>query len=157
MPDDFLSKIEYDPQAPDVESIMRQVRAHLGEQAGHPARPVAVQRAGDALRLDELRQAEARVAALQMAPHVAPSATPLLGRLLDRIRLEFHRLVVYYVSRLVEAQGRFNRETVTVIEELAGGDAGARIAALETRTADLEARLRALEGESPARVEIERG
>jgi hypothetical protein len=157
MSDDFLSKIEYDPEAPDVESIMRQVRAYLGEQAGHPTRPAAAQRNGGTVRLYDLREAEARVAALQMAPRAAPSVTPLLGRALDRVRLEFHRLVVYYVSRLVDAQGRFNQETVTAIERLAAADADARIAALEVRVAGLEARLRALEGETHVKAETERG
>ncbi len=154
MTDDFLSKIEYDPEAPDVESIMRQVRAHLGEQAGHLAPRRAAPRP-EPIWLDGLRQAEARVAALQLAPHVAPSTMPLLGRALDRVRLEFHRLVIYYASRLVDAQSRFNRETVMAVEDLAA--ANARIAALELRVADLEARLRALDAEPPAKVEAERG
>jgi hypothetical protein len=157
MSDDFLSRIEYDPEALDVESIMRQVRAHLGEQAGRPARSAVGQRPGDTVTLDGLRQAEARVAALQMAPQVAPSAAPVLGRALDRVRLEFHRLVVFYVSRLVDAQSRFNRETVTAMEGLADTGADARISALEARVADLEARLSALDDEKPAKAETERG
>jgi hypothetical protein len=156
MSDDFLSKIEYDPHAPDVESIMRQVREHLGAQAGHDQRP-AVLRGSEPIRLDRLRQAEAHVAALQLAPYVTPSGTPLLGRALDRLRLEFHRLVVYYVSRLADAQSRFNRETVTAVEGVAAADAAARIAALEARVAGLEARLMALNAETSATIEAERG
>lgn len=148
MADDLLSRIEYDPEAPDVESIMRQARALLGTQ--RPAGELggaafAASRGRDAARLDELRGAEAGVRGLQAAPYVAPSRVPLIGGLLDRVRLAFHRLVVFYVARLADAQGRFNRETVAALEGLAAGDAD-RIARLEGQVAALEARLKALEG-----------
>ena len=155
MPDDFLSRLEYDPAAPDVESIMRQVREYLRARGDAPE-PVARGTAPVAGRaLDELRQAEAEVAGLQLAPYVAPSGTPVVGRLLDRVRLEFHRLVVYYVGRFADAQARFNGRAVTAIEGLAAGagrdDAAARMGRLEAQVASLEARLRALEsGEAGA-------
>jgi hypothetical protein len=160
MGDDFLSRIEYDPAAPDVESIMRQVRAHLGERAGKPQRAVRLgNSAPDAQLVANLREAEAGVAAMVTGPQVTRSGTPVIGRLLDRVRLEFHRLVVYYVSRYAQAQGRFNRETVTAVEALAGDDAAARVAALEAQVASLEARLTALEPTSdvPAVAQTRRG
>ncbi|MCU0507109.1 MAG: hypothetical protein MUC34_01700 [Anaerolineae bacterium] len=158
MGDDIVSRIEYDPAAPDVESIMRQVRAHLGESAGRPQR---VARTGqvepDPRFVDRLREAEASVAAMVTGPQLTPAGVPVIGGLLDRVRLEFHRLVVYYLSRFAQAQGRFNRETVTAVEALATAEA--RVAALEAQVASLEARLAALEaaGEAPAAAPTRRG
>lgn len=145
MSDDLLSRIEYDPEAPDVESIMRQVRALLGEQLPAVERlPHDAGRAPVSPAFDELRGAEAGVRGLEATPYVAPARVPLIGGLLDRARLAFHRLVVFYVSRLADAQGRFNRETVAALEGLAASDAD-RIARLEGQVAALEARVRALE------------
>ena len=165
MPDDFLSRLEYDPAAPDVESIMRQVRAYLRSQTGadvtldapHGDPPSAVDRRA----LDDLRQAQAEVDGLQIAPTVAPSAMPVIGGLLDRARLEFHRLVVFYVGRFAGAQGRFNDRTADAIEGLAAArqdDAGARVGQLEARVASLEARLKAFESDAaPGAADTKRG
>jgi hypothetical protein len=160
MGDDIVSRIEFDPAAPDVESIMRQVRAYLGERAGRPQPAVRTGQAPLDLRfIEDLREAEAGVAATQIGSQVTPSGMPLIGRLLDRVRLEFHRLVVHYLARFAQAQGRFNRETVTAVAALADGDAEAQVAALEARVASLEERLNALEatGEAPAAAQTRRG
>jgi hypothetical protein len=167
MADDFLSRLEYDPAAPDVESFMRHVRQHLRERGAdenamwadrHPGAAPAL----DSRTLDELRQAQAEVSNLQLAPGVAPSRTPFVGGLIDRLRLQFHRLVVYYVGRVADAQGRFNSRAVTAIEGLAAGaeqdDAAARIRRLEDQISGLEARLAALEsGEAQGAAENKRG
>ncbi|MCA9998570.1 MAG: hypothetical protein KDE56_22560 [Anaerolineales bacterium] len=51
---------------------------------------------------------------------VQPVALPLLGPLLTRLKLVPHKLAIYYVSRLAEAQTEANESLLQALDALAG-------------------------------------
>jgi hypothetical protein len=152
MKSDFIDTLEYDESAPDVEAIMSQIRGYLAEHLEVRAGGTAGGRRARVLDQDvynELQQAEAELNALHIMPYVTPSRIPLIGGLLNEVRLAFHRLVVYYVDRLAGAQTHFNTHTVRMLRGVVTGidqdDASGRILRLEANIQVLEARLAALE------------
>jgi len=77
-----------------------------------------------------------------------PSALPVVGRLIDKLKAAVHELTLNYVRRLAERQMAMNVSLVRVLNEVVAQsqpDAQDRINALEQRIHDLEARVTDLE------------
>jgi hypothetical protein len=47
-----------------------------------------------------------------------PSAVPLVGPVIDKLKLAIHRLVIFYVSRLAEQQHKINNQMLFVLRTL---------------------------------------
>ncbi len=157
MRDSFLDSLEYDEDAPDVKSIMAQIRSHVSA-ATPAARPAAIQGHG-AARLapevyDDLEQARNELPTLHVSVYVTPSSAPLVGPLVQKVRRAFHRLVVFYVDRMAEAQGRINarflRVLTAVVNHVDGEGPVEQVQGLEARIGELERRVESLEAAAGA-------
>ncbi len=145
MGSDWISAIQYDEDHPNVEAIMRQIRERLAGEHGISAPTVS----DDAHRkpfarevYDELYEAHLASDRLYVSPYMTPTRVPILGPIWQRVRSLAHRLVVFYVARLAEAQMRFNAHVVHVLDGVVQG-----ISADETpdKVQQLERRVQALE------------
>lgn len=95
--------------AVDIENVMQEVRREilgrrLPGQAALPEPTAALPRA----YYEHLFRAGLAQSRLDVAVTVAPSRAPLVGPLVDRLRLKFHELIVYYMNLFVENQSKVN-------------------------------------------------
>ena len=68
---------------------------------------------------EHMQQAAAH-AKFQPRLQVQPVSLPLLGSLLTRLKFVPHKLAIYYVSRLAEAQTESNESLLQALDTLAG-------------------------------------
>jgi FkbM family methyltransferase len=107
-----MESSEHDPTAPaavDIENVMQEVRREilgrrLPGQVALPDTTAALPRA----YYEHLFRAGLAQSRLDVSVQVAPSRTPLVGPLIDRLRLKFHELIVYYMNLFVENQSKVN-------------------------------------------------
>lgn len=164
MDSEMIAAIQYDEEHVNIEAIMRQIREQLALKHGTqppPSRdlPGAI---FDADFYDELYQANQTFDRLYVVPYLTPSKVPLIGGLWQRVRLALHGLAVFYVNRLAEAQMRFNTHAIRVINRVVetadNNENPDKLARLEQRIQELEARLQQLEqGDGPAAADCPGG
>lgn len=152
MNDTFLEKLQYDEDAPDVQSIMAQIRSYVaGAQpaAGAPGRAEPVTRGLEPAIYEDLEQARRELGSLHVGVYLTPTRAPVIGGLLHRVRRAFHQLVVYYVDRLADAQTRINMRLVStlsgIVAYIDGEDQGEKMRRLDAKVLELEDRMRDLE------------
>jgi hypothetical protein len=95
----------------------------------------------------DLFLARRRADAVEVPLTLEKSQVPIIGGLLDRFRLELHRLVVYYVNRSAGRQVVFNLAVAGALSQLLGEleEREDLIARLEDEAASLRQRLELLE------------
>ena len=150
---DIVNAIEIDEQQVDVEAIMRQIRQHLAQTHGGPVvqpseKPRAIMLEREVY--DELYEANQEFDKGHVTPYLTPTRIPLVGGLWQGFRARLHALVMFYVDRAVDAQGRFNSHTVRVLNGIVRGidldQTPDRVERLERRVAELEWQLQAQQG-----------
>lgn len=152
MDDTLLDKLEYDENAPDVKSIMAQIRSYVaGTRPAtgleHVAQP-GTRRLEPAV-YEALEQAGSELGSLHVSVYVAPARVPIIGGLLQRVRRAFHQLVVYYIDRLADAQTRINTRLVRaltgIVTHIDSEGQGEQVRDLEARMHEIESRMQTLE------------
>lgn len=114
-----MESSEYDPAAPaavDIENVMQDVRREilsrrLPGQVALPEPAAALPRE----YYEHLFRAGLAQSRLDVSVSVAPSRTPLVGPLIDRLRLKFHELIVYYMNLFVENQSKVNAHMLSAL------------------------------------------
>lgn len=149
-----------DPEI-DAEAIMRQIRANI-RQRREAARTQGID--FDAF-LDgiyhqdqghfepavyyNIRRMNTMYDRITVKQYVSPRSVPLVGELMQRVRVAMHDLVIYYVNMLGSKQVLFNEALVYMLNDLLAGlekDAG-EMAAMRKELDELRARLAKLEGQ----------
>jgi len=117
-----MSEQESDATAVDIEAIMLEIRAQIiAQKAATGGEAVQIKLTGKHLPpafYDHLYQAEVNYDQLALPLGVARSALPLVGPLIDRLRTELHRLVLYYVNRMAIQQMKVNNHLLRCINVL---------------------------------------
>jgi hypothetical protein len=135
-----------------VEQLLEQIQRHLDARQGphtRSAAPLHGDRFSETV-YDTLEEAGVIMDSIRVQPSLTPPHLPLIGNLWQRVRVQGHDLVVFYVNRLAGAQGAFNREIVGALTALVCDlDRGGR-AAPEAEIAVLRAELQALRAEVDA-------
>ena len=110
----------------DIEEIMREIREKiLAQQAaleGTGSSPLRIK--GERLPpayYEHLYEAGLAYRKIATQVNVQKSGLPLLGPLLDRLRLLLHQLIVYYVNQVATRQADVNSHLLQALNEL--GDA----------------------------------
>jgi hypothetical protein len=123
-----------------VEQLLEQIQRHLDARRAAPRNSVAASVHGDRFServYDALDEAGLLLDSIYVEPSLTPPHPPLVGGLLQKVRVQAHELVVFYVNRLAGLQAVFNREIVAALSALAGDlDRGGR-ADLEDEIAEL--------------------
>lgn len=137
-----------------VEQLLEQIQRHLDARQGVSIGSVAVSGHGDRFSTtvyDALDEASVVMASIHVEPALTPPYLPLIGGLWQKVRIQAHSLVVFYVNRLAGLQGVFNREAVAALTVLvrdldSGGRADSRceITALRAEVSALRAEVDAL-------------
>jgi len=148
----IIDLIQYDEAQPDVEAIMQQIRQYLAEKHGTRL-PVAMapseSRLFDGEVYEELFEANQVYDKTFVTPYLTTVRIPLLGALWQRLRAQFHSLVIYYVNRAADAQVRYNAHVARILNGVVHGvdrdPMPERIEVLTQRVAELQRRLQALE------------
>lgn len=107
----------------NVEQIMQQIRTYLAQKRGEEpdAALESLQAVSPALQtaLSEARKA-AKDTVVAATPH--KSSLPVIGPIVDRLRIAAHQLVVFYVNMSAARQAGFNLhalESLTVLSQYA--------------------------------------
>ncbi|MCS7220894.1 MAG: hypothetical protein RML36_14535 [Anaerolineae bacterium] len=153
MDPELLNAVKYEGGPVDVDEVMRRIRAYLAKKQGETSADRFFSLpSGGTLTSDiyeELYQANQVYNKLYVAPYLTPVKVPLVSGLWQRLRQGLHRVAIFYVNRLGEAQIRFNAHVVRVLNELVrhlDADATAdKVERLERRVQELEKRLAAVE------------
>ena len=108
----------------NVEEIMREIRAQILAQKAAEGSETAgmIPLAGQRLPADfyeHLYQAEMGYDQLLVRAKVQPSTLPLIGPLVNRLKHELHRLVIYYVNQVAVKQVEVNRQMLKALALLA--------------------------------------
>jgi len=137
-----------------VEQLLEQIQRHLDARQGVSIGSAAVSGHGDRFSTtvyDALDEASVVMDSIHVQPALTPPHLPLIGGLWQKVRIQAHSLVVFYVNRLAGLQGVFNREAVAALTVLvrdldSGGRADSRgeIAALRAEVSALRAEVDAL-------------
>ncbi|CUS04941.2 protein of unknown function [Candidatus Promineifilum breve] len=102
--------------AVDIENVMQEVRREiLGRRL--PGQ-VALSDITDTLPreyYEHLFRAGLAQSRLDVAVMVAPSRAPLVGPIIDRLRVKFHQLIVYYMNLFVENQSKVNAHMLSAL------------------------------------------
>jgi hypothetical protein len=136
-----------------VEQLLEQIQRHLDARQGARESRAVAQEHGDRFSetvYDTLEEAGVIIDSIHVQPSLTPPHMPLIGSLWQKVRVQAHDLVVFYVNRLAGAQGAFNREIAGALTALVSDlDRGGR-ANPEAEIAVLRAELRALRAEVDA-------
>ncbi len=99
----------------DIENVMQEVRREiLGRRLpGQAALPDAAALPRE--YYEHLFRAGLAQSRQDVSVTVAPSRTPLVGPLIDRLRLKFHELIVYYMNLFVENQSKVNAHMLSAL------------------------------------------
>jgi hypothetical protein len=134
-----------------VEQLLEQIQRHLDARQGVSIRSTAVSGHGDWFSTtvyDALDEASVVMDSIYVQPALTPPHLPLIGGLWQKVRIQAHNLVVFYVNRLAGLQGVFNREIVAALSGLVRdldhdgrADVRAEIAALRTEVSALRMRV----------------
>ena len=104
-----------------VEQLLEQIQRHLDARQGVSIGSAAVSGHGDRFSTtvyDALDEASVVMDAIHVQPALTPQHLPLIGGLWQKVRIQAHSLVVFYVNRLAGLQGVFNREAVAALTVL---------------------------------------
>ena len=95
----------------------------------------------------DLYLARQRANAIEVPLSLEESTVPVLGKLLTRLRLEFHRLAVHYVNTLAGRQVVFNLAVSNSLSQLISEleEREAHVAKLEVEATNLRQRVEILE------------
>lgn len=144
----------------DVQTIMARIQESLIESAPDdavefPTYAAACARHGEPARFPQelyhqLEQANLNHDQIWVGLSLVESQSPLLGRFINRVKRELHRLVIYYVNMLGGRQATVNEALVRTLNPLVEQlepptEADPTILALQSEIADLKARLEKLE------------
>ena len=116
-----MSEQETGPAPVDIETIMSEIRAQIIAQKAVGGEEVHVRLSGKYLPpafYDHLYQAELNYDQLALTLSVTRSSLPVVGPLLDRLRTELHRLVLYYVNRVAVQQMKVNNHLLRSVNIL---------------------------------------
>lgn len=105
----------------DINDIMQDVRRQIIEQR-QGIDDIAVKVKGERLPAafyEHLYLASMTYNQTETELYVTPSTVPLIGGLLDRLRRQFHNLVIFYVNRSVVKQIQINRHLLQAVSILA--------------------------------------
>lgn len=152
MDSELLEAVKYDGGPVDIEVVMEQIRDYLAKKHGgtrvRPPTETSASRIFGQEIYDELFQANQVYDKTYVAPYLTPAKLPVLGGFWQRVRGQFHGLVVFYVNRAAETQARFNTSVVRVLNGIVSGidadQTSERVERLEKRVAELEKQLKAL-------------
>jgi len=150
---ELLDAVKYEGGPVDIEEVMKQIRAYLTKKrGGTPASLPSPLPSGGTLSPDvyeELYQANQVYDKLSVAPYLTPVRIPLVGALWQRLRRALHRIAVFYVNRLGEAQIQFNIHIVRVLNEVVRyldvNTTADKVELLERKVQELERRLATIE------------
>lgn len=153
MDPELLDAVKYEGGPVDVEEVMKQIRAYLAKKQGKESvdlsPPLPLEGTLPSNVYEELYQANQIYDKLHVSLYLTPVRMPLVGGLWQKLRRGLHRVVIFYVNRLGEAQIRFNTHIVQILNEVVrylDVDATAdRIELLERRVQELEKRLATVE------------
>ncbi|MGD9100023.1 MAG: hypothetical protein PVF45_06050 [Anaerolineae bacterium] len=147
----------------DVQTIMARIQESLVERVPeddveYPTHAAARARYGEPARFSQemyyqLEQANLNHDQIWVALSLVESRTPLVGRLVNRLKCELHRLVIYYVNMLGGRQATVNKALVHTLNPLVEkleppAEANPTIEALQREIDDLQARLEKLEAQA---------
>ena len=110
-------------QPVDVDSLMRQIRAHIiaRRNVTRPASDVTLpsyEGRLDAAIYEQLYHATLVHDQISLSLNVVPSSMPIMGPFITLLRRKLHELVVYYVNQLAQKQIVFNRNILGAINGL---------------------------------------
>jgi hypothetical protein len=104
-------------EAVDIEAIMAEIRLQIQEK-----RDASMAGASSAYEgplpvefYDAMAKADQANAHLQPKMVLTESSLPIIGPLLERIRYNFHELVLYYVNQLASNQIQFNSHLIRAL------------------------------------------
>ena len=134
-----------------VEQLLEQIQRHLDARQGVSIGSAAVSGHGDRFSTavyDALDEASVVMDSIYVQPALTPPHLPLIGGLWQKVRIQAHNLVVFYVNRLAGLQGVFNREIMAALSGLVRDldhdsreDVRAEIAALRAEVSALRMRV----------------
>lgn len=107
----------------DIDQIMREIRTEIYSHKQRMAEEGELVLSLNGNRFsskfyETLYQAGVGFSDLTIQPNVTKSSTPLIGPLIDRVRLAIHNLVLFYVNQLAAEQAAFNRLIVRAVNQL---------------------------------------
>lgn len=118
----------------DIENVMQEVRRQILERQ-LPGQ-LQLPEAADSLPpeyYEHLFRAGLAQSRMEVEMLVTPSAAPLIGPLIDRLRVKIHELVVFYINRFADNQAKVNNHMLQALSVLgraeSGGAAPGRLAA----------------------------
>lgn len=133
MKDDIEQIVEIRDKEIDTEAIMRQIRENI-RQRREIAREQGVDfdafvdglyRKGEGHFASEvyynLRRASSSYDRITVKRYISPRQIPIIGPLIQRVRISLHDLVIYYVNMLGSKQVSFNEAMVYVLSNLLKG------------------------------------
>jgi hypothetical protein len=151
MNSDVVDAVRFDESQVDIESIMRQIRQHLAQTRGTQTAALIEPPLSTVLDpdiYDELYQATQECDKVHVTPYLTPTHIPVIGGIWQRLRLQLHSLVVFYVGRAADTQVRFNTHVVRVLNGIVRGidadQTGGRVTELERRVEVLEKQIHTL-------------
>lgn len=68
--------------------------------------------------LAEAMQVLAQLAPLHLQPQVQPSAVPIFGGLITRLKRALHQLILFYLNDLAAQQSAFNHQLLNVLQNM---------------------------------------
>jgi hypothetical protein len=100
----------------DIEAIMQDIRRQILSKKGigQEELPLGGKRFSPAF-YEQLYQASLMQSESGVTMHVRKSAVPLLGSLIDKLRGQFHQLVLFYVDQVVSQQTAVNDHLLQAI------------------------------------------
>ena len=103
----------------DIEAIMQDIRQQIlsKKRIGKAAVPLGGKRFSPAF-YEQIYQASLLESEFGVTMHVTKSSVPLVGSLIDKLRAQFHQLVLFYIDQLVSQQTAINDHLLQAISLL---------------------------------------
>ncbi len=103
----------------DIEAIMQDIRRQILERRlpGAVQVPLSGRKLPPAF-YEHLYEASLIQSQLGVKMNVTKSAVPLIGGLIDRVRAQFHQLVIFYVGQVAAQQAQVNNHLLQALAAL---------------------------------------
>lgn len=112
----------------DIENVMQEVRRQILERQ-LPGQ-LQLPEAADTLPpeyYEHLFRAGLAQSRMEVEMLVTPSAAPLIGPLIDRLRVKVHELVVFYINRFADNQAKVNNHMLQALSVLGRSEGGGAV------------------------------
>lgn len=105
----------------DIEAIMQDIRRQILERKlpGAAQVPLSGHKLPPAF-YEHLYEASLIQSQLGVKIDVTKSAVPLIGGLIDRVRAQFHQLVIFYINQVATQQAQVNNHLLAALAALGG-------------------------------------